>query len=124
MKRRFRKLTGKHHMLIDGKRRVYGPGCPDGDVIVCEKYELGHALDTFECLDPEPEPELEPEPIIGLRAEHRGHGWWNVRDQATGKVLNDERLTKEEAQAMALGEVETEQDQDGKGMLVGDGEPE
>ncbi len=103
MKRRFRKIGGKHTMFVDGKKKVYGPGCPDGDVVFCEKKDLGKALDTFDCLDmEEEEPEVEDEPLVGLVAEHRGAGWWNVRDQATGKLLNDTRLTKEEAQEIAL----------------------
>lgn len=101
-------------MFIDGKKKVFGPGCPDGDVVFCEKKDLGrNALDTFQCLDME-EPELddEPEPLVGLVKEHRGFGWYDVRDQATGKVLNDNKLTKEEAEEMALagaGAPETEE---------------
>lgn len=98
--KRWRKDTGKHHMVLNGKKIKLVPG----DVVKCEKKELGCALDTFTCLDPDPEPEFPggPEPGVGLVAIHKGSGWYDVRNQVTGKDINDKSLRKDEAEEMAL----------------------
>jgi len=90
---RMRQNVGKHIMSHGGQKKVLRPG----DTIRCEKYELGNALDKFEQLEPDPPA---PAPKVGLRAVHIGFGKYNVISDATGKPINDEPLTKEEARAM------------------------
>lgn len=70
-----------------------------GETIEAEEYELGGAISTYECLNPPPKPP-EPEPTRALFAEHRGGGRWNVINRATGKSINDELLSKEEAESL------------------------
>lgn len=84
---------GWHGYVRNGKNIIVKPG----DIIDVEEYELRGAADKFQRLDP---PEPEPEPTRGLYAEHAGAGRWNVINRATGKPINDELLSKEEAQAL------------------------
>ena len=84
---------GKHYLRQGGETIRVKPG----DVIDVEEYEIRGALDKFQRLDP---PEPEPEPTCGLYAEHAGAGRWNVINFATGKAINDELLSKEEAQSL------------------------
>jgi len=85
---------GSHTMNVGGKMvRLKG-----GEEIRCEKFVLGGALDKFEQLEPDPP---EPEPTIGLRAVHRGHGRWDVVNQKTGKAINDKALKRDAAFELA-----------------------
>ena len=84
---------GKHYIRRKGQMVMLKPG----DGIDCEKYELGGAIFKFKQLEPDPPP---PEPKLGLKAVHRGAGKWDVVNEATGVKINDNLLTKEEAQGM------------------------
>jgi len=94
----YRKLpkSGKHYFRRGGKMICVRPG----ETIEAEEHELGGAISTYTCLNPPPKPS-EPEPTRGLVAEHRGGGRWNVINQAPGKPINDELMSKEEAEALA-----------------------
>ena len=94
---------GKHYHRQDGKIVCVKPG----DVIDTEECELRGAKDKFVRLDP---PEPEPEPTRGLYAEHAGAGRWNVINRATGKAINDELLSKGEAQSLVEKGLEEEDD--------------
>ena len=97
---RFRKLGGGvHRMTLNGKmvkvRR--------GEVIDCEKWELGGAIRQFDQLDDDPPPAPLPE-NVRLTVAPRGGGdldGWNVMNPETGDPLNNAPLTKEEAEEIA-----------------------
>lgn len=91
-KLRFKMKKGMGTHYLPGMKAVH-----PGDEIKCEKEELGGALDKFEQLDPDPEPE---KPKVGLKLLHVGGGYYNVVNDATGKVLNDRPLKKEVAEEM------------------------
>ena len=84
---------GKHYFRQDGRTVCVKPG----DIIDTEECELRGAKDKFVRLDP---PTPEPEPTRGLYPKHAGGGRWNVINEATGNPINDELLSKEEAQAL------------------------
>lgn len=84
---------GKHYFRQGGTTVCVRPG----DIIDTEECELRGAIDKFIRLDPLPP---EPEPAQGLYADHAGAGRWNVINPATGKAINDELLTKDEAQSL------------------------
>lgn len=86
---------GKHRIRRDGRMVVLKPG----DEIDCQKHELGGAIRKFEQMEPDPPP---PKPTTGLKAVHRAFGKWDVINEATGVKINDNPLSKGEAQAMAL----------------------
>lgn len=83
---------------VKGKVK-YNPG----DIMEIEDVkELGGAADKFEILDPIPEEnavELN-EPAVALKAVHRGGGRYNVINTETDEAINDDYLTKAEAEAM------------------------
>lgn len=91
--------TGKHYFRRDGKMACI----ENAEVIECFLHELGGALDKFECLNQQEIEEIEeeeergPEPEIGLRAVHRGHGRWDVIHSVTGEKINNVPLNKQEA---------------------------
>lgn len=91
---RLKPKVGSHTMLTkEGMIRL-----KPGDEIRCEKDLLGNALDKFEQMEPD---SPSPEPSVGLRAVHRGHGRWDVVNQVTGKAINDKALKRDEALEMA-----------------------
>lgn len=94
---------GKHYLRQGGKTVCVKPG----DIIDVEEYELRGAIDKFTRLDPLPP---EPEPTRGLYAKHVGGGRYDVMNRATGKPINDERLSKAEAQALVDKGLEEEND--------------
>lgn len=99
--------TGFHVRKESGKGKVvYYPG----DIMtVSDIKELGGAKDKFEILDPVPEEdEFKPDTdVTFLKMDHRGGGRYNVVNVETGEAVNDEFLTKKEAQKM----VGTEQEE-------------
>lgn len=97
---KLKKAVGFHIRKEVGKGTVrYQPG----NIMLVENIsELGGAADKFEILDPIPEKDefqLDASPV-GLRMEHRGGGRYNVVNTETGEAVNEEHLTKKEAQAM------------------------
>lgn len=90
---RMKPKKGVHYLRRNGSEVPVRPG----DVIECDKDEIKGALDKFEQLDPDPPPK---EPKIGLKAIHRGHGNWDVINEATGEAINTEPLDKAEARKM------------------------
>lgn len=72
----------------------------EGATIEATREQLGNAVDKFELLTPDPEPEPE-RPELALRAVHRGFGHWDVIHPVTGQAINDQRLSKEEALRLA-----------------------
>lgn len=95
-----KKKVGFHIRYESGKGRVkYLPG----DIMEVENIkELGGAADKFKILDPVPKEnpiELD-EPAIMLKMMHRGGGRYNVVNVETDEAVNDEYLTKKEAEEM------------------------
>lgn len=70
-----------------------------GDIYSCPYGEIGKvAMRKFECLEPEKEKmEREGKPTNPHTMQHKGHGQYDVVT-ANGKKLNDNSLTKEEAE--------------------------
>lgn len=110
------------HRHIDGK--WYEPG----NVLVCEEHEIRGARDKFEMIEepertkstpqepPEEDKEIEPGPeaegkemeeeendSVGLVLQHKGGGRYNVVNPATGDKINDEYLTKTDAESLVRG---------------------
>lgn len=84
---------GKHY-----HRQAGGIICvKPGDIIDTEECELRGAIDKFVRLDP---PLPEPEPTRSLYAKHVGRGRYDVINKATGYPINEQRLSKEEAEAL------------------------
>lgn len=110
---KLKKHVGFHIRKEPGKGMMrYQPG----DIMEVENVsELGGAADKFEILDPIPEEnELQLDaPPVGLRMEHRGGGRYNVVNVETGEAINEEHLTKKEAQAMldAIGPEVTDEEE-------------
>jgi len=97
---RFRRLRGKAYLQIDAELQCFAPG----SIFSGDKSELGQSLDQWEQLDPDPEPELPPEPLRYLIARPRAFkGHWDVINPETGQPINDHPLTKGEAMAMVEG---------------------
>lgn len=102
---RYRKLpkSGKHYFRRKGEMICVLPG----ETIEAEPHELGGAITTYECLDPPPPP---AEPTRGLFAKHVGGGRYNVINEATGNPINDELLSKGEAEALVEEKLDEEDD--------------
>ncbi len=111
---KLKKGVGFHIRKEVGKGTVrYQPG----DIMEVENVnELGGAADKFEILDAIPEEkELQLDaPPVGLRMEHRGGGRYNVVNVETGEAVNEEHLTKKEAQAMLDAVAEEEEEEEEK----------
>lgn len=92
---RMKKGVGPHSMKLNGKNLVLHPG----NEIRCEPEDIGGALKLkFEAIEAPPP---DPIPKKGLVVQHRGDGKCDVINETTGKKINDEPLTPEEAVAMA-----------------------
>lgn len=110
---KLKKHVGFHIRKESDKGTVrYQPG---DIMLVKDVSELGGAADKFEILDKIPEKnELQLDaPPVGLRMEHRGGGRYNVVNIETNEPVNENHLTKKEAQAMidAVSEEGEEQDE-------------
>jgi hypothetical protein len=85
------KAKAGRHVMSGGK--VVLPG----QIIDCTRDEIGHALDKFEQLDPDP-----PEPTTPIRAKlivvERHDGGFDVVNEKTRRRLNSRKLTKEDAE--------------------------
>lgn len=97
---KLKEKVGFHIRVEPGRGRcVYHPG----DIMGVENIkELGGAADKFEILDPVPEEspiELDA-PAAMLKMVHRGGGRYNVVNIETDEAVNDEYLTKDEAEKM------------------------
>lgn len=97
---RLKEKVGFHIRYEPGKGKVkYFPG----DVMEVENIkELGGAADKFEILDPVPEESLIEldAPAIMLKMVHRGGGRYNVVNTKTDDPINEDYLTKKEAETM------------------------
>jgi len=94
-----KKMVGPH-------RHVDGTWIKPGDVLDCEEHEIRGALDKFEMIS-EAKPASSPEEDgekktdkAGLVLLHRGGGRYNVVNPETEEKINDDYLTKEEAQSL------------------------
>lgn len=72
-----------------------------GDVVEIDHYVIRHFRDQFEPLKPEDAEPPEPEPEVRLHPVHVMAGWYDVINEATGRKINDKRLRKEDAYALA-----------------------
>lgn len=74
-----------------------------GDVMEVKNIkELGGAVDKFEILDPVSEENITKldTPVSVLKMVHRGGGRYNVINVETDESINEEYLTKQEAEEM------------------------
>jgi hypothetical protein len=94
---RYRLKSGKLHTRINGKRVTFHAGA----IINLEFSQARGFKDSLEPLDPELPDPAPPQPKLGLKAVHRGRGRYDVVNELTGVKINDEMLSKEEAQALA-----------------------
>jgi len=97
---RMKKGYGRHRLILKGRTVDLSPG----DRIECEDYDIGNALDKFEVLVPNAK-KLET-PAVAFSLEQLPSGKWNVRSNATRRLLNDAPLTEEEAMGLATGAVD------------------
>ncbi|MHC5035411.1 MAG: hypothetical protein ACYTFZ_10280 [Planctomycetota bacterium] len=104
---RMRPGCGPHYMR-NGRRVL------PGDTVTCEPEELGAALGKFERLGPPPKPEM---PRTGLKPVHIAGGWYDVVNPETGEPVNDQRLRKAEAHALAGIESESEPEPESEGPV-------
>lgn len=68
-----------------------------GETIECEPWQLGDAIRKFDVVVEAPPT---PPPAVGLKAVHRGAGRYDVINEATGKPINSESLSRAEANEM------------------------
>jgi hypothetical protein len=92
---------GKHHMKSkDGQAVIVRPG----DVIDCERQDLGGAIDKFLQLDDDP-------PVVpskdGLTIVPIGDGTFNVVNPGSGNPINDAPLAANEAADLAGVSIDT-----------------
>lgn len=111
---------GAHYLRQEGRLTRINPG----DIIDVEAYELRGAADKFTLVDPPPEPPPEPEPTQALYAKHVGGGRWNVINPATGEPINDELLSKEQAQSLVDKELPETNEEADAGADNGNGAPD
>jgi len=88
---RWRKIGGGIHNHRDGQivRR--------GEILVATQLEIEPFKNLFVPLDPLVDIK-EEQPTKRLFIEHRGGGKYNVINENTGKPINDELLTREQAE--------------------------
>lgn len=103
-KRRWRLKIGSSTLIVSGIKVTLKPG----QEIECEDYELPMAFrDTYEeVLPPGVKPVEAKEPDADLpkdnfEVKHVGGGRYNVINKYTGKVINDEKLNRISAYALA-----------------------
>lgn len=95
MRFRMKDGCGKHHMKsTDGQAVIVRPG----DVIDCERENLGNAADKFLQLDDDPPPMTSTN---GLTVVPVGDGAFNVVNPVSGCPINDSPLTATEAADIA-----------------------
>lgn len=108
-----KETAGKHHMVVDGKRQRILPGqVVDLDILsipetMKDGWEVLDSSDTVAFNDAvvdqiaeEDDDAATPEKEVRLQAVHRGGGRFNVVNQATGENLNDNYLTKAQAEQL------------------------
>lgn len=87
-------LSGTHSRSEDGKRVTY----KKGDTIDATEEELKGFLDKFRRVGPPDKPDKPKEEVKKLQIEHRGGGRYNVVNAESGKPINSELLSRDEAQ--------------------------
>jgi hypothetical protein len=103
-KRRWKLKTGASTLIVDGKKVELKPG----QEVECEDYELPESFrGQYEELFPPgayPVDEEEPDadlPSDNFEVKHVGGGRYDVINTTTKKVVNDERLDRTTAHALA-----------------------
>jgi len=101
---RWKLKTGSSYLIVDGQRKQFKAG----DVVECENYEMPESFrDTWEKIPPpgvDPVEAKEPDadvPKDNFQVKHVGGGRYDVINKATGKPINDERLNRTSAYALA-----------------------
>jgi len=88
--------SGAHSRIENGKRISY----QKGDVIEAIADELKPFMDKFELVGPPDPPPKMANPSKSLKAIHKGGGRWNVINTESGKKINQNLLSRDEAQAL------------------------
>ena len=101
----YKLISGKHYMR--DKRNQLGKCMVPGDTIECEEHELGGALNKFICVNPSPSKDLKKADgaELTIKQSRRNKNQYNVHHPVKGR-LNDQPLTKEEAEEMVGGVLE------------------
>jgi hypothetical protein len=71
------------------------------ELIKCDEWELGGAIDKFILLEDE---EIPQKPDLGLVVVNVGKGKYDVVNERTEKKINDEPMSLKEANNLATGE--------------------
>ena len=124
-----RKIQGKHHMYcpVNKTAVVLGKGCDDGDVAYLTPAQAKSIADnpTWKVLDGVDEEELlneevgEPDGLLVLVS--KGGGWYDVKNTATGEVINTTSLRLEDAESI-ISEYKVAEEGDGDEGDEGDGD--
>lgn len=118
---KFRLKSGKYHGLKDGKKHTYAPG----EIVELDPSQVQYMMDVLEPLEPlVTKEEQEAAPRKQLKAAHKGGGKYNVINKATGKPINDVLLSKEEAQNLVSGKIDSTENEDKKEILEPEKEKE
>ena len=95
---KFMVMSGTHSRVEGEKKKrvIY----KKGDVIEATEYELRSFLDKFRRIGPPEAPEKPKAEAKQLKKEHRGGGKYNVVNPESGKPINNELLSSEDADAL------------------------
>ena len=108
---RLKKGYGKHLLgenpLLNIKGKPHKRVAVTGDVVVCPLHILANFMDKFERVDVLPEEEKED--VVYIK-QHKGGGRYNVLDPVTGIKVNDDFLTKEDADELIASERQEEEE--------------
>ena len=93
-------MPGTYRLKVGvGKHYVLGRGLPllPGEEITCDEGDIAAFMDKFEVVTAQDH----PEPTEGLRIEHRGGGWFDVVNSATGRAINSAPMRRDDADSLA-----------------------
>jgi len=94
---RMKEGVGRHSMILDGAPITVAPG----EIVSCDKEDLGSALDKFDQLDPDA-PEAAPNHAALITVPSRDiHGMFDVISAVTKAKINDRPLSFDEAASIA-----------------------
>jgi len=96
-KLRYKKISGGIHNHRDGQV------VRKGEILYAMPEELSDiAKEGFKCLDDEAKAMIGGG--IGLEIKHRGNGWFDIINKATGDKLNDQALRAKDAKEFLEGD--------------------
>jgi len=93
---RLKRGCGPHRKKVEGVMKKLVPG----DEVELTSQEVVAFKDKFELVGPPPPDPEDQIPSVGLTLQHQGGGKYNVFNEATKEFINDELLTKKEAESL------------------------